>query len=74
MTAAGPSMRPADWQLRFDRAGMELLGEGDLFGGEVAGAAHGRPGGSGMAAPQVLAILRGVALAAIGGGQMPWRS
>ena len=52
-----------------DRAGMELLGEGDLLGGEIGGAAHGRPGGSGMAAAQVLAVLRGVALAAIRRGQ-----
>ena len=48
---------------------MELLGDGDLFGAEIPGSPHGRPGGGGMAAAQVLAILGSMALAAVGRGQ-----
>ena len=69
VTAAGPSIATSGLGAPLDRAGMELLGESDLFGGELPGAAHRRPGGRGVAASQVLPILGGVALAAIGGGQ-----
>jgi len=52
-----------------DAAGMVLLGECDLLGGEILRAADRRPRRRGMAAAKELPVLRGVAARAVRGGE-----